>query len=186
MIMPAVTQSVPRSATIDDIRSWLDAIPDPEVPAISIVDLGIVRDVRRSDTEEGGIVVTITPTYSGCPAMSAIEDAIVGALRAHGVPHVEIETRLSPPWTTEWLSPSAKERLRRYGIAPPRRSTSTSAFPVTFVALAPDADSTTAAVACPRCGSSNTECISAFGSTACKAQYRCRDCLEPFDYFKPI
>ncbi len=181
MTMIAGTEETTAVATIDEIWSWLASIPDPEVPAISIVDLGIVRDVRWSGEPGGGLVVALTPTYSGCPAMGMIAEAIVGALRAHGIPDVEIRTVLSPAWTTDWLSADAKARLRRYGIAPPVARPPQSS--IRFVARSREPDP---AVTCPRCGSSDTECISAFGSTACKAQHRCRACLEPFDYFKPM
>ena len=136
-------------------------MPDPEIPVVSVVDLGIVRDVQWQDPT---LVVTVTPTYSGCPATAVIALEIENALRAHGVEHVRLERRLSPPWTTEWISATGQQQLREYGIAPPQ---------------APGA-----AVECPRCGSADTDCISRFGSTPCKAQYRCRACLEPFDHFK--
>jgi ring-1,2-phenylacetyl-CoA epoxidase subunit PaaD len=133
----------------------LDEVPDPEIPVISVVDLGIVRSV-----EPGRVV--ITPTYTGCPATQVIERDIRAALDATGYRHVSIETALSPAWTTDWITPAGREKLRAYGIAPPTR----------------------AAVECPQCGSSNTEEISRFGSTPCKALWRCRDCAEPFDLFK--
>jgi ring-1,2-phenylacetyl-CoA epoxidase subunit PaaD len=164
---------------VDEVWRWLAAIPDPEVPAISIVDLGIVRDVRE-ESDPGGpaIVVTITPTYSGCPAMDMIAHDVVQMLRGRGVTNVRLETRLSPPWTTDWMSLQGKEQLRRYGIAPPAGA-GTAVIKLRRAA----AD---AGIRCPHCGSANTERVSEFGSTSCKAQHRCRDCLEPFDYFKPI
>ena len=176
------------------VWQWLAEIPDPEVPAISIVDLGIIRDVRREGTgSESTVIVTITPTYSGCPAMDLIARQIEAALQARGIGDVRLETRLAPPWTTEWMTAKGKERLRGYGIAPPealpaddpgsRMRSSIGVATISFLARprAPLVD-----VCCPRCNSSNTQCISEFGSTSCKAQYRCRDCLEPFDYFKAI
>jgi ring-1,2-phenylacetyl-CoA epoxidase subunit PaaD len=170
-------QSIP---AIDDVWRWLAAIPDPEVPAISIVDLGIVRDVREERDSSGPvIVVTITPTYSGCPAMAMIAHDIVATLRGRGVANVRLETRLSPLWTTDWMSIKGKEQLRRYGIAPPAGA-STTVITLQRSAVAE------ASIQCPHCGSANTERVSEFGSTSCKAQHRCRDCLEPFDYFKPI
>ena len=146
------------------IWEWLEAVPDPEVPAISVVDLGIVREVTWRGPE---LVVTVTPTYSGCPATAVIAQDIETALRGHGIKQVRIETRLAPAWTTDWLSERGREKLRNFGIAPPQ---------LVQLAVPP---------ACPHCGSGQTECLSAFGSTPCKALHRCRACLEPFDYFKP-
>ncbi|WP_324750516.1 1,2-phenylacetyl-CoA epoxidase subunit PaaD [Sphingomonas sp. LY54] len=146
----------------DDLteRLWavLETVPDPEIPVVSVVDLGIVREV--SDER-----VTITPTYTGCPATQVIERDIRDALDAAGYRHVRIDTVLAPPWTTDWISAAGREKLLAYGIAPP--------------VPAGQRD-----VACPQCGSTETEEISRFGSTPCKAQWRCRDCLEPFDLFK--
>lgn len=143
---------------VDTDALWqaLEGVADPEIPVVSVVDLGIVRDVRPDR-------VTITPTYTGCPATQVIERDIRAALDAGGFRDVTVETVLSPPWTTDWISESGKEKLRAYGIAPPSRD------PV---------------VHCPQCGSAETEEISRFGSTPCKAQWRCRACLEPFDRFK--
>ena len=138
------------------IWSILELVPDPEIPAVSVVDLGIVRSV-----DEGKVV--ITPTYSGCPATLFIEQSIREALDAAGLRSVAIETVLSPPWSTDWISDSGKEKLRAYGIAPPDLAK---------------------AATCPQCGSTDTEEVSRFGSTPCKAQWRCRSCLEPFDRFK--
>lgn len=134
----------------------LASVPDPEIPAVSVVDLGIVRAV-----EEGRVV--ITPTYSGCPATLAIEKSIREALDAAGYREVSIQTAIAPPWTTDWITPEGREKLRRYGIAPPSPS---------------------GEVACPQCGSTDVEEVSRFGSTPCKSQYRCKSCLEPFDRFK--
>jgi len=157
-------------------QAWdvLARVADPEIPVISVTELGIVREVSaRPDALE----VVVTPTYSGCPATEAIERSIVEALREAGAGEVRIEMRLAPAWTTDWLAPAAKEKLRRYGIAPPgAAAAAASAQPVSFV---PRVD-------CPLCGSRNTERLSAFGATACKALYRCRDCREPFEHFKPI
>lgn len=154
----------------------LGAVLDPEVPVLSVVDLGIVRDVRE---EEGVVVVDITPTYSGCPAMRVIEDDIRSALANAGAPAVRINTVFQPAWTTDWITPDARERLREYGIAPP---TGTAPVGVELVPLM----RREAVVPCPRCGSRNTELRSEFGSTACKAIYVCAACAEPFDYFKSI
>ena len=151
-------------AQAEQIWRWLDEVPDPEVPAISVVDLGIVRAVEPKD---GGWRVTVTPTYSGCPATAVIREDILAALRRHGLERVEVRTELAPAWTTDWLSHKGREALRRTGIAPPLVQLETP-------------------IACPHCGASNTERVSQFGSTPCKALYRCRACLEPFDYFKPL
>jgi ring-1,2-phenylacetyl-CoA epoxidase subunit PaaD len=160
----------------NQIRSWLADVPDPEVPAVSVMDLGIVRDVQWQDDE---LVVAITPTYSGCPATSVIAFEIEAALRAKGIDRLRIERRLSPPWTTDWITQEGRQRLQAYGIAPPAE---TAGGPSPFDRfLRKDL-----VIACPRCQSENTERVSEFGSTPCKAQYRCRDCLEPFDYFKCI
>jgi ring-1,2-phenylacetyl-CoA epoxidase subunit PaaD len=160
----------------NQIRSWLADVPDPEVPAVSVMDLGIVRDVQWQDDE---LVVAITPTYSGCPATSVIAFEIEAALRAKGIHRLRIERRLSPPWTTDWITQEGRQRLQAYGIAPPAE---TAGGPSPFDRfLRKDL-----VIACPRCQSENTERVSEFGSTPCKAQYRCRDCLEPFDYFKCI
>ncbi len=151
--------------SITEVWGWLKEIADPEVPVLSIVDLGIVRNVAwEGDT--GELVVTITPTYSGCPAMEMIASEIRLSMKQHGIDRLRLETKLSPAWTTDWMTEEAKERLRVYGIAPPSELI------------------TIGAVRCPHCGSDATELISRFGSTACKALYKCRSCLEPFDAFK--
>ena len=139
-----------------DIRAVLETVMDPEIPVVSVIDLGIVRDVAADK-------VTITPTYSGCPATDVIERTVREALDANGYRNVAIETVLTPPWTTDWISEQGKKRLRAYGIAPPELAK---------------------AATCPQCGSTDTEEVSRFGSTPCKAQWRCKDCLEPFDRFK--
>lgn len=159
----------------------LAAIPDPEIPVVSIVELGIVRGVDWRGDE---LVVSVTPTYSGCPATELIAADIDRALAASGIGKYRVETRLAPAWTTDWIAPEARERLARFGIAPP----GTRAAPAEVQTIDASAITVRRAVpriACPRCGSSNTREISRFGSTPCKAQYRCEDCLEPFDYFKP-
>ena len=143
----------------DRVYEWLRNVPDPEIPVLSILDLGIVRDVNVDD----GVTVTLTPTYSGCPATEAIETSVLEALKGHGVDDIAIRRVLSPPWTTDWITEDGREKLRKYGIAPPSKR--------------PE-------IACPRCESLNTELVSEFGSTACKASWRCTDCLEPFEYFK--
>ena len=152
---------VAAAMTEDEVgRIWsvLESVPDPEIPVVSVVDLGIVREVSEDR-------VLITPTYTGCPATLVIERDIRSALDAAGYRHLRIETTLAPPWTTEWISAAGRRKLSAYGIAPPVEPGERT-------------------VACPQCGSVQTEEVSRFGSTPCKAQWRCRDCLEPFDLFK--
>ncbi len=157
--------------TTKEVRTLLSQIPDPEIPVISIEELGILRDVNFFNDE---FVVTITPTYSGCPAMKAIEQDIVDLLKENGIEKVKVKSIFSPAWTTDWLSEVAKEKLRNYGISPPEKTTADKSV-LTGVQKV---------VKCPRCNSENTELVSQFGSTACKALYKCKDCLEPFDLFK--
>ena len=161
------------------IISWLSEIPDPEIPAISITDLGIVRGVR---VEDNVCHITITPTYSGCPAMRVIADAITEALYAKGVPQVVLHTQLTPAWTTDWMTASGKQKLRAYGIAPPAEQVIDISHLKPAAAIARRAPRLV--IACPHCGSTHTEVTSQFGSTPCKALYKCLDCREPFDYFK--
>ena len=150
-------------ASTDQIWGWLDAVPDPEIPVISVVDLGIIRNVQwQGETLE----VTLTPTYSGCPATSVIEISVDQALRDHGVQNITLKRQIAPPWTTDWLSDKGRAKLQAYGIAPPNPAGGPTQ--------------------CPRCQSTDLKRISQFGSTPCKAQWQCRDCLEPFDYFKCI
>jgi phenylacetate-CoA oxygenase, PaaJ subunit len=151
---------------------WLDTVPDPEIPVISIVDLGIVRGVSF---EDGTCVVTITPTYSGCPAMYEITRSIEQALHDHGLTAVRVDTVLSPAWTTDWMSERGREALRHYGIAPPTQQS---------VDISGLRSRNEPPVPCPQCTSLRTRLISRFGSTPCKALYRCNACGEPFDYFK--
>jgi ring-1,2-phenylacetyl-CoA epoxidase subunit PaaD len=161
---------------VGDIRAVLEQVPDPEIPALSIVDLGIVRAVAPDR-------VTITPTYTGCPATQVIARDIRDALDAAGFRDVAVETTLSPPWTTDWISAEGRDKLRAYGIAPPIDGTAADGRLAARVNRRAGAN---LAVACPRCGSTHTSKVSQFGSTPCKASYRCDDCLEPFDYFKCI
>jgi ring-1,2-phenylacetyl-CoA epoxidase subunit PaaD len=164
----------------------LEAVPDPEIPVMSIRDLGILREIAVADGAT--LEVTITPTYSGCPAMSQIAEDIGHALDAAGLGPWRIRTALSPAWTTDWISDAARERLREFGIAPPQPCGTVAATaavqPLNFVPRAARSGAPDT-VACPRCGSFHTQEISRFASTACKALYRCLDCREPFDYFKP-
>jgi len=159
-------------AEVKELWDLLDQVKDPEVPVLSIWDLGILRDVERDGDR---VVVTITPTYSGCPAMNTITDDVIAALKANGHDDVEVKTKLSPAWSSEWMSPEGRRKLRNYGIAPPEDAE------LDEDGLTPDAHAQ-----CPHCGSRNTRRISEFGSTACKALFQCNDCNEPFDYFKKI
>ncbi|MFA9215640.1 MAG: 1,2-phenylacetyl-CoA epoxidase subunit PaaD [Sphingomonadaceae bacterium] len=164
---------------LQQIWTWLNDVADPEIPVISIVDLGIVRDVQVAP--DGVCSVTITPTYSGCPAMQVIADAITTALHGHGIANVRLINQLSPAWTTDWMSAAGKAKLRGYGIAPPAQQvidTSRLRSPVSRQAQP------ALLIACPNCGSTHTEVVSQFGSTPCKALYKCLACREPFDYFK--
>lgn len=149
---------------VDTIRTILDEVVDPEIPVLTIADIGILRDVA---VEDGTVVVTITPTYNGCPAMDTIRDDIVGALATAGHADVEVRTVLSPAWTTDWMSEEGKRKLDEFGIAPPRLDT-------------------TDVILCPRCRSEDSRVVSRFGSTACKALLVCESCGEPFDHFKEL
>ncbi|TWI35866.1 1,2-phenylacetyl-CoA epoxidase subunit PaaD [Paracoccus sulfuroxidans] len=171
----------PAHPDTDQVWRWLSEVPDPEIPVISLTDLGIIRDVQWQDDT---LVVTVTPTYSGCPATSIINLDIETALRERGIDKLRLERQLSPPWTTDWLTEEGREKLRAYGIAPPIDGT--AADGVLAGRIARLAGTSNLTVACPRCGSTHTEKLSQFGSTPCKASYRCKDCLEPFDYFKCI
>ncbi len=146
---------------IEAIRALLDDVRDPEIPAISITDLGIMRDVRRAS--DGALEIVLTPTYSGCPATKAIQEDVEGTLREHGVENARVVVQLAPAWTTEWITQRGRERLRAFGIAPPEE-----------------------VARCPRCSSASTRELAHFGSTPCKALYRCNACNEPFDYFKRL
>jgi ring-1,2-phenylacetyl-CoA epoxidase subunit PaaD len=148
-------------------REVVATVPDPEIPVLTIEELGILRDVEAA--ADGHVVVTITPTYSGCPAMDAIRDDVAAVLRAHGAEDAEVRTVLAPAWSSDWISEEGRRKLREYGIAPPG--------PSALLQLG---------VCCPRCGSLATRLVSRFGATACQAQYVCQDCREPFDHFKPI
>ena len=153
--------------TLTDIRKMVSEIPDPEIPVITIADLGILRDVEK---DEDGFVIVITPTYSGCPAMDMIALHIRIKMMEAGVTNFRIAHQLSPAWTTEWITEGGKRKLKEFGIAPPQGGTGE--------------DLASAHPACPQCGSVDTALVSSFGSTACKALFRCLDCREPFDYFK--
>lgn len=157
----------------DQVYAWLQEVPDPEIPVLSVVDLGVVRDVSW-DGE--ACVVVITPTYSGCPAMREITQDILQTLARHGIAEVRVETRLAPAWTTDWMSEKGREALKGYGIAAPAER----AVDISGISRRTAGP----AIACPRCGSKDTRLVSNFGSTSCKALYRCVSCREPFDYFK--
>jgi ring-1,2-phenylacetyl-CoA epoxidase subunit PaaD len=156
---------------IKEIWRILDSICDPEIPVLSVTDLGIVREVKQ---DKEGIEVIITPTYSGCPAMDMIAVNIKAGLQAHGMDVVKVTSVWSPAWTTEWMTENGKAKLKAYGIAPPVEENPDKMALFSQIAEVP----------CPRCNSLNTKLISQFGSTACKAMYQCQDCKEPFDYFK--
>jgi ring-1,2-phenylacetyl-CoA epoxidase subunit PaaD len=161
--------------TRERVLEILDAVPDPEVPAVSVVELGIVRDAQVSSS--GDVEVTITPTYSGCPAMFEIEKDIRRALAVAGASRVEVRTVLSPAWTTDWIAPDAREKLRAYGIAPPGKAAEGG-----LITLSRRRTNVT----CPFCGATDTRLQSEFGSTACKAIHVCNGCKQPFDEFKAI
>ncbi|NJM43284.1 MAG: phenylacetate-CoA oxygenase subunit PaaJ [Brachymonas sp.] len=188
---------------VERARVLAASVPDPEIPVITLEDLGILRDVQavpfgepNAEGQQGYIIeITITPTYSGCPAMDQIRDDILTEMDAEDIP-ARIKTSLSPAWTTDWMSEAGKRKLREYGIAPPMHLSTehktTQVIQFTPKVGAFGADSMPASgqfglknVPCPHCGSSNTTETSHFASTACKALYKCLDCLEPFDYFKP-
>ena len=196
----ALAEKAPRVAAPSSVaprgeRAWIEAIwavlatvTDTEIPVLSVVDLGIVRDLQWRDD---GLVVTLTPTYSGCPATEVITADIRAALERAGINDASIEGRLAPAWTTDWMNEDARQRLRRYGIAPPHLCATDvaaqvgEARPPTYPIDTSRLRRATVSVVCPHCGSKQTREISRFGSTPCKAQYRCEHCREPFDYFKP-
>ena len=162
-------------------RAWavLAEVPDPEVPALSVCDLGIVREVRESGD---ALEVVLTPTYSGCPATEVIEQSVLDALALAGLGPARATLQRAPAWTTDWIRAEGRRKLREYGIAPPGAVAAGEGVPIRIVGRRSPAP----AVACPRCGSEQTERLSAFGSTACKSLYRCIACREPFEYFKPL
>jgi ring-1,2-phenylacetyl-CoA epoxidase subunit PaaD len=157
---------------LEYINKLIQEVPDPEIPVLSVFDLGVIRNV---EVQNETVVITITPTYSGCPAMYTIEADLRSKLLENGFPSVEIKMVLSPPWTTDWISQEGLVKLEEYGIAPPVKGSADKGELFT---------SEPQNIRCPQCKSTNTEVINMFGSTACKALYKCKDCLEPFDYFK--
>ena len=171
-----------RVSTVDElarVRAVAAGVLDPELPVLTLADLGVLRDVRL--TGAGGVVVTITPTYSGCPAMATMRLDLTARLRAAGYADVEVRTVLSPPWTTDWISDAGRRVLAGHGVAPPGPAPRRPLGPVPLTLTRP-----ARAVACPRCGSPDTEEISEFGPTACTAIRRCRACREPFEHVKEI
>jgi len=182
----ALTPSLSQNAGEQDSEFaclWraLDQLTDPEIPVVTLQEMGILRALRRG--ADGQVEVVITPTYSGCPAMEQIADDIVATLRREGVAG-RVVTQLAPAWTTDWMTPEARDKLRAYGIAPPHVGGAAGAAVIQFASQSGAKNRPT--VHCPQCGSANTTETSHFGSTACKALYRCLDCLEPFDHFKNI
>jgi ring-1,2-phenylacetyl-CoA epoxidase subunit PaaD len=174
-VSPALSPRGDDRDIVSEAWSALATVPDPEVPVVSIVELGIVRGVSH---DGANVVVTLTPTYSGCPATEAIEAMVRAALRERRI-DARVQYALAPAWTTDWIAPEARARLRAFGIAPPGTSARVDVSGISPLRRA------RIDVACPRCGSRDTALVSQFGSTACKAQYRCKACAEPFDYFKP-
>lgn len=178
---PAVHSPSDKAAALRIERAWevLDGVLDPEVPAVSVRDLGIVRDVRLAGE---ALEVVLTPTYSGCPATEVIEHDVLAALHAANLGPAHVTLQRAPAWTTDWITEQGRARLLAYGIAPPGPLQPGTEVPLRFMPRATAAP----ALACPRCGSPQTERLSAFGSTACKALYRCMACREPFEHFKPL
>lgn len=157
--------------TKEQVYGWLAQVSDPEVPVLTVLDMGVIRDVTVDGTE---VSILITPTYSGCPAMDMISMNIRMALLSRGISKVHIQEQLSPAWTTDWMSEEGKRKLKEYGIAPPKRKTADTGLGLF------EQDE----MECPRCGSDNTELVSQFGPTSCKALYKCLSCKEPFEHFK--
>lgn len=164
---------------VREVAEVAESITDPELPMLTLADLGVLRDVWV--TQAGTVVVSITPTYSGCPAMDAMRDDLRRALRAAGYEHVEVRTVLEPAWTTDWISDSGRVKLAEAGISPPHAAPTRAAGPIQL-----DLGTTVRVVCCPQCGSRQTEEQSRFSSTACKSLWRCRSCLEPFEHIKEI
>jgi ring-1,2-phenylacetyl-CoA epoxidase subunit PaaD len=168
-----------RDVKARDARAVAETVSDPELPVLTLADLGVLRDVRVTDA--GAVVVSITPTYSGCPAMSTMRDDLVHALLAAGYTQVDVRVVLYPAWTTDWISEAGRRKLATAGIAPPGAAPARRGGPVPLTLTAPARQ-----VRCPHCGSAGTERVSDFSGTACKALRRCRDCREPFEHFKEL
>jgi ring-1,2-phenylacetyl-CoA epoxidase subunit PaaD len=201
LVSTASASGAPPHSALAHVWQLLESLTDPEIPVVTLRELGILRDVRTAQAQDGTeqLEVIITPTYSGCPAMGQIEDDVYNLLQAHGLKG-KVKTQLAPAWTTDWITPEAKEKLRAYGIAPPhsgadhdcqtQNGKSNGSGASSIIQFAARSASNPGrheqlAVPCPQCNSDNTTETSHFGSTACKALYRCLDCMEPFDYFKP-
>jgi len=201
LVSTASASGAPSHSALAHVWQLLESLTDPEIPVVTLRELGILRDVRTAQAQDGTelLEVIITPTYSGCPAMGQIEDDVHNLLQAHGLKG-KVKTQLAPAWTTDWITPEAKEKLRAYGIAPPhsgadhdcqtQNGNSNGSGLSSIIQFAARSASNPGrheqlAVPCPQCNSDNTTETSHFGSTACKALYRCLDCMEPFDYFKP-
>ena len=201
LVSTASASGAPPHSALAHVWQLLESLTDPEIPVVTLRELGVLRDVRSAVAHDGTeqLEVIITPTYSGCPAMGQIEDDVHNLLQAHGLKG-KVKTQLAPAWTTDWITPEAKEKLRAYGIAPPhsgadhdcqtQSSKSNGSSASSIIQFAARSASNPGrheqlAVPCPQCNSDNTTETSHFGSTACKALYRCLDCMEPFDYFKP-
>jgi len=201
LAITASASGAPQHSALAHVWQLLESLTDPEIPVVTLRELGILRDVRTVLALDGTelLEVVITPTYSGCPAMGQIEDDVHNLLQAHGLKG-KVKTQLAPAWTTDWITPEAKEKLRAYGIAPPhsgadhdcqaqsgKANGSGASSIIQFAARSASNPGRHGqlAVPCPQCNSDNTTETSHFGSTACKALYRCLDCMEPFDYFKP-
>jgi ring-1,2-phenylacetyl-CoA epoxidase subunit PaaD len=201
LVSTASASGAPPHSALAHVWQLLESLTDPEIPVVTLRELGILRDVRTAQAQDGTeqLEVIITPTYSGCPAMGQIEDDVHNLLQAHGLKG-KVKTQLAPAWTTDWITPEAKEKLRAYGIAPPHsgadhdcqtlNGNSNGSGASSIIQFAARSASNPGrheqlAVPCPQCNSDNTTETSHFGSTACKALYRCLDCMEPFDYFKP-
>lgn len=167
---------------INEVWNALDGLTDPEIPVVTLREMGIIRDVEF--VAENSVAVVITPTYSGCPAMEQINDDVRSTVKALGF-QVDVRTQLAPAWTTDWMTDVAKDKLRAYGIAPPNRKCGAPSQQTSVIHFIQKPLSSDEAVECPHCGSRHTFESSRFGSTACKALYKCLDCQEPFDYFKP-
>ncbi len=164
---------------IDQIWRWLEQVSDPEIPVLSVVDLGVVRNVQWDDDT---LHIALTPTYSGCPATQVIAQDVESALQQHGIEKLIVKTQLSPAWSSDWITERGRKHLKEYGIAPPQHSHECNSDTNTTRTLF----SSGKPAQCPHCGGESVTMISQFGSTPCKAQWRCNDCLEPFDYFKCI
>ncbi|MEU4659305.1 1,2-phenylacetyl-CoA epoxidase subunit PaaD [Streptomyces sp. NPDC023723] len=160
-------------------RHLAATVPDPELPMLTLADLGVLREVTLTD--DGTVVAALTPTYSGCPALAEMRAGVAGRLKAAGYPRVEVRTVLDPPWTTDWITPEGRRKLAEHGIAPPGPAPRPGSVPVPLVL-----SGIRRAVPCPRCGAADTEETARFGATSCKALWRCRACREPFEHFKEI